>query len=242
MKFKAVIFDFYGTLVEDFGSASVSSLQKEFLKALEVPAEAFMKLWRETTEKRVGGAFQTVEASIEHVCDLLDVKLTPERLTRATEIRLQIVRQTLKPKADAVKTLSTLRQEGYKIGLLSNCSIEIPILWQETEFAPLVDSAIFSSRECLKKPDLHMYRLACERLHVTPGECLYVADGENYELAAAAKVGLRPVLIRNPLSQKRPNLFREATEWQGCAISELSEILSLVDARGPRSRIRLDSR
>ncbi len=228
MKFKAVIFDFYGTLVEDFGSASVDQLQTEFLKALEVPAEPFMKLWRETTEKRVGGAFQTVEASIEHVCDLLAVKLTRERLTRATEIRLQIIRQTLKPKADAVKTLSRLKQEAYKIGLLSNCSIEIAILWQETEFAPLIDSAIFSSRECLKKPDLRMYRLACERLHVTPGECLYVADGENNELAAAAKVGLHPVLIRNPASQKRPDLFREATEWQGRTISELTEVLGIA--------------
>jgi putative hydrolase of the HAD superfamily len=230
MKFKATIFDFYGTVVEDFGSASVDQLQTEFLKALEVPAEPFMKLWRETTEQRVGGAFQTVEASIEHVCDLLAVKLTPERLKRAMEIRLQIIRQTLKPKADAVKTLSRLKQKGYKIGLLSNCSIEIPILWQETEFAPLVDSAVFSSRECLKKPDLRMYRLACERLHVTPCECLYVADGENYELAAAAQAGLHPILIRNPAAQKRPELFKEATEWQGRAVSELSEVLKIVDA------------
>jgi putative hydrolase of the HAD superfamily len=73
-----------------------------------------------------------------------------------------------------------------------------------------------------------MYRLACERLHVTPGECLYVADGENNELAAAAKVGLHSVLIRNPASQKRPDLFREATEWQGHTISELTEVLGIA--------------
>ena len=229
MKFKAVIFDFYGTLVQDFGSASIGELQTEFLKALGVPAEPFLKLWRETTEQRIVGAFQTVEASIEHVCDLLGVKLTSQQMTRAMEIRLKIIRQTFMPRADAVSTLTRLKQESYKIGLLSNCSIEIPILWPETEFAALVDSAIFSSRECLKKPDLRLYRLACERLYVQPGECLYVADGENYELAAATKVGLHPVLIRNPLAQKRPDLFKEAAEWQGCAISELSEVLNLVD-------------
>jgi putative hydrolase of the HAD superfamily len=235
MKFKAIIFDFYGTLVEDFGSASIGELQREFLKALGVPAEPFLKLWRETTEQRIVGAFQTVEASIEHVCDLLGLKLTPQQMTRAMEIRLKIIRQTFKPRADAVSTLTRLKQQGSKTGLLSNCSIEIPILWPETEFAALVDAAIFSSRECLKKPDLRLYRLVCERLHVHPGECLYVADGENYELAAAAQAGLHPVLIRNPLSQKRPDLFREAAEWQGRAVSELSEVLNIVDEQTRRN-------
>jgi ribosomal protein S18 acetylase RimI-like enzyme len=75
-----------------------------------------------------------------------------------------------------------------------------------------------------------MYQLICKRLGVEPRTCLYVADGENYELAAAAQAGLHPVLIRNPTSRKRPNLFREATEWQGCAIAELSEVLGIVDA------------
>lgn len=227
MKINAIIFDFYGTLVDDFASSAVS-MHTEFVRALGVPDEPFKKLWRETTDMRVTGAFQTVEASIEHVGDLLHTQLTAEQLTRAVEIRLQWIRRTLSPRPDALGTLARLRQEGYKIGLLSNCSIEIPILWPETPFAGLFDSTVFSSRERLKKPDPRIYYLACERLGVVPEQCLYVADGENYELTAAAQVGLHAVLIRNSAQDISRELHREAREWRGEAIAGLAETLELV--------------
>ena len=232
MKFKAVIFDFYGTLVDGF-AASVGQRPREFVEALGISSEAFMKLWRETTEMRITGAFQTVEASIEYVCNLLGAQLSAEQLTRAVKIRLELIRQTLTPRPDAVETLARLKNDGYKLGLLSNCSIEIPILWPETAFAGLFDSAIFSSRERLKKPDLQIYKLACDRLGVPPQSGLYVADGENYELTAAGKAGLHPVLLRNPPQDNQSEVLREAREWQGRAIANVTEVLELVEEGTP---------
>ena len=228
MQLEAVIFDFYGTLVDDFAS-SVGPANMEFVKALAVPSEPFMKLWRQTTEMRITGAFQTVEASIEYVCSLLGAPLTAEQLVRAVEVRLKLIRRTLSPKQDALDTLARLKNRGCRIGLLSNCSIEIPILWPETPFAGLFDSAVFSSRERLKKPDPRIYYLACERLGVAPKECLYIADGENYELTAATKLGLHAVLIRNSAQDISRELHREAREWQGEAIAGLAEALDLVN-------------
>lgn len=230
MKFKSVIFDLYGTLVDDFGS-SVGQKHAEFVEALAVPSEPFMKLWRQTTDMRVIGAFQTVEASIEYVCDLLGAALTAEQLTRAVAIRLEFIKRTLTPRADALETLARLKNDGYKIGLLSNCSIEIPILWPETDFAGLTDSAIFSSRERLKKPDSRIYQLACERLGMKSEECLYIADGENHELAAAAKIGIHPLLLRNSSRDNGSELLREAREWQGDVVSNLPEVATLIGAR-----------
>jgi putative hydrolase of the HAD superfamily len=227
MQHTAVIFDFYGTLVDAFAS-SVGQKHAEFVKAIAVPDEPFMNLWRQTTGMRVIGAFQTVEASIEYVCDLLGAVLTAEQLTRAVEIRLQLIKRTLSPRPDALETLARLKNDGYKIGLLSNCSIEIPILWPETPFADLIDSAVFSSRERLKKPDPSIYQLACERLGVAPERCLYIADGENYELTAAGKVGLHPVLIRNSAQDNGTELLREAREWRGDSIGSLTEVLLRV--------------
>jgi putative hydrolase of the HAD superfamily len=151
-------------------------------------------------------------------------------MMQAVQIRLQQIRRALQPRPDAVATLVKLLNKGRKIGLISNCSIEIPILWPETPFADLIDSAIFSSRERLKKPAPRIYRLACDRLGVMPEHCVYVADGENHELTAAASVGLHPVLIRNSTSQNRLELFRESREWQGATIQSLAEILQLTSA------------
>jgi putative hydrolase of the HAD superfamily len=227
MTLRAVIFDLFGTLVDDFVSLT-GQMNAELLTALDVPREPFMQQWRQTSEMRTIGEFQSVEASIEHVCTMMGVQVTAERMTRAVEIRLKYIRRALEPRADALPTLRQLKNEGHKIGLLSNCSIEIPILWPETAFASLIDSAIFSSRERLKKPDPRIYHLACERLGVKPEDCLYIADGENHELAVAANVGLHSVLIQNPSRDDGKEVLREAREWQGDSIDSLTHVLQLV--------------
>ena len=224
MNYRAIIFDLFGTLVGDFMAAGRS--HDELAAILGVPYEPFMKRWREITPRRTLGEFQTVEASIEHVCGALGVAVNAEQIAKAVEFRLEYTRRALVPKPDAVTTLAQLKQTGFKVGLLSNCSIEIPILWPETEFANLFDSTIFSSRERIKKPAREIYHLACERLGVAPEECLYVADGENYELAAAAEVGIQPVLIKT--SESQSDVRREAQQWRGATVSSLHEVLALT--------------
>ena len=227
MKFTAVIFDLFGTLVDDFGS-SAGQMNQELAAALGVPYEPFMQLWSQTLQMRAIGAFQTVEASIEHVCLAMEMQVGAEQIKKAVEIRLQYIRQALKPRPNAEATLAQLKHQGHKLGLLSNCSIEIPILWRETAFANLIDTPIFSSRARLKKPDPRIYHLACERVGTMPDSCLYIADGEDYELAAAAKVGLHPVLIRTPSQKNDGRLRQEAREWQGTMIASLPDVLQLV--------------
>ena len=227
MKFKAIIFDLFGTLVDDFGS-SVGQMHHEMAAALFVPYEQFITLWGQTAKMRIIGAFETVEANIKYVCDTMKVSPTAEQLEKAVEIRMKYIRQALQPRPDAISTVSELRNQGYKIGLLSNCSIEIPIVWQETAFADLFDATIFSSRERLKKPDARIYDLACKSLDAMPASCLYIADGEDHELKSAAGVGLYPVLIRTSSQKNRGELHQEAREWPGPGIDSLKEVLQLV--------------
>jgi putative hydrolase of the HAD superfamily len=227
MNYSTVIFDLFGTLVNDFRSVADYTYD-ELADILGVPPEPFMKMWRGIMGRRTLGEFQTVEASIEYVCGALGVTVNAQQMAKAVEFRLEYTRRALTPKPDAVATLVQLKQTGFKLGLLSNCSIEIPILWPETEFANLIESPIFSSRERLKKPELRIYQLACERLGVAPKDCLYIADGENHELAAAAIVGMHPVLIRNSSRDNRNEVLREAREWQGNIIGTLPEVLALA--------------
>ena len=225
MNYGAIIFDLFGTLVNDFMSVPGQS-HDQLAAILGVPYEPFMKQWREITGRRTLGEFQTVEASIKHVCDALGVPVNAAQMAKAVEFRLEYTRRALAPKPDAVATVVQLKQAGFKIGLLSNCSIEIPIVWPETEFAALFDATVFSSRERIKKPAAQIYHLASRRLSVAPEACLYVADGENYELAGAAEVGMHPVLIKT--SESKREILREAREWQGLTVTTFSAILKLA--------------
>ena len=75
------------------------------------------------------------------------------------------------------------------------------------------------------KPDPGIYELACERLGVQPGNCLYIGDGSSRELTGASTVGMDAVLIRVPNDTE--NGDRE--DWQGTRISSVEEVLNLVD-------------
>jgi hypothetical protein len=58
MSVTGVIFDLFGTLVDDFGSSGGTAHMENMAAALGVPYEQFNFAWRQTTEMRIIGAFE----------------------------------------------------------------------------------------------------------------------------------------------------------------------------------------
>ena len=88
--------------------------------------------------------------------------------------------------------LKTLREQGYKLAILSNCSQEEVTLLQDSALAPLVDHLILSYETGLCKPQPEIYQLAAEKLGVTCEDCVFIGDGGSRELYGAAQVGMQP--------------------------------------------------
>ena len=231
MKYQAVIFDLFGTLVDFYGSSP--AYQQSYLamaEALSLDPGDLARLWGETYNQRNTGQIASMEENLEQICRDIGAPVEPPRIAEATRIRRAFIWQALTPRPDAVETLERLRAAGLKIGLISNCSPEIPVLWPETPFAPLVEAPVFSSTAGLMKPDLRIYRLACDRLGVTPGECLYVADGEGGELAGAVGAGMEAALIRLPHEKEEAGGASrlDPNQWRGPRVAAVAEVLALV--------------
>ena len=73
MMFAAIIFDLFGTLTEDF-TASIGRHTVDFISALDVPREPFMRVWRDSLEERTLGRFQTVEETLAHACEIVGAR------------------------------------------------------------------------------------------------------------------------------------------------------------------------
>ena len=226
MRYEAVFFDLFGTLVKIFSRQEYEQVLAQVAGVLMASGQDFTRLWRETFDDRVRGVFPTTEAGLAHICRLLDIDADDARIAAAAQLRFDYVRRSLAPRGDAVETLSELRTMGHKVGLISDCSPEIPQVWEETELVSLVEAPVFSCVVGLKKPDPHIYHLACERLAVDSRACLYVGDGGSRELTGAAQVGMHPVLIRD---RDERDAFRvDGEDWDGSTISTLREVLRLV--------------
>jgi putative hydrolase of the HAD superfamily len=196
---------------------------------LGAPHEDFTKLWFDTFNLRTTGALISPEGNIDHVCLQLGVSFTDSQLKQASRIRFNFTKDSLKPRPDALKTLGFLKANGYKIGLISDCSTEVPTAWKDTPLAPLIDVPVFSCVAGVKKPDPRIYRMVLERLGVEARDCLYIGDGSSRELSGAQEVGMHPVLIRVPYEMSADAYRIDEEEWQGLAISSLSEVLGLLE-------------
>jgi len=229
MPYEAVIFDLFGTLVPPFTSGPFEQLVAEMSAAMGVDPAAFRRAWvYDTADARMTGAYGTAKAEVEEIARALGVPPTAAQVAAAERARLEFYRRALAPRTDAVATLRALRGLGLRLGLISDCTHEAPLLWPETPFATLIDAPVFSCLEGVRKPEPRLFRLACERLGVEPGACIYVADGFRGELATARSLGMEAVLIEVPGEVTPEFAPDEAATWDGLRIRALAELVELA--------------
>jgi len=103
---------------------------------------------------------------------------------------------------------------------------EVPALWKSTPLAARFDTVAFSCVLGVAKPDPAIYLAACAGLGVQPGDCVYVGDGADDELAAAAALGMSVV---------RTTEFRTADAlWPRDRVASLGEFAAMFAPSGRR--------
>jgi putative hydrolase of the HAD superfamily len=226
VKYQAVIFDLYGTLVANFPESEGNAVLKQVAAVLKVPPENYISHWRAAYNERMTGAHPDFRACIKNICQQLGVQPTDDQIQAAASIRADMTwMEVMSYREGALEVLSYLKDNGYKTGLISNASMETTRVWPNTALAPLIDTSVFSCIEGILKPDPRIFQIAMERLAVSPEKCLYVADGMSRELTTASKLGMHSVLIKAP-HDSAYEFDRE--DWSGPAISSLQEIIDLL--------------
>ena len=215
---RAVIFDLWGTLVPFDDAVWTSLVLPDMARACSAPTTDFADSWRASFDQRVTG---DLELNLRSVCASMGISLGHVAVEKAIAIRVAFHRQSFVPRSDAEAALGQLREAGFRIGLISDCSSEVPDLWQDSSLASLVDEATFSCIVGIKKPDPRIYALTCQQLGVDPRACVYVGDGASNELVGAEAVGMRAIMLHADDRQHRPS-------WSGEVVSTLSDVVPLV--------------
>ena len=241
--YRAVIFDLWGTLVDEVSHPEEKRLiyrQKtcEIADLLGAGRERFAKAWSSGAIARIAGDFSFTEEALLHICKELGVDSGDDRVTAAVGVRYEFIRAALSPRPGTVETLSTLRETGYKVGLVSNCGDEVSRLWDSTPLAQLFDAVVLSFEVRLTKPNVRIYQTAARKLGVSAGQCLYVGYGSDGELSGASKAGMTAVLMRAPYDLAD----RGRKAWDGDRVTAIHDVLNLLqiisdwDCRGCRVR------
>jgi putative hydrolase of the HAD superfamily len=221
---EAVVFDFYGTLTPPTSDGVWERHAAKVAELLGVPLAELGAALNESFGERVSGALGDATQTMRTLAARLGTRPTEDRLNAAVQLRQQLQTTLFTPRPEAIGVISDLRAAGLRIGLLSDCTWELPNAWPQLPLAALIDAPVFSCAEGTRKPDQRLFRTVAARLGVDPAACLYVGDGGGRELTGAASVGMTAVLLAGPDWLPHGAIEREA-DWAGPRIGSLTELV-----------------
>lgn len=241
-RIKAVLFDMDDTLIDWSGvQADVTAVETKHLHnvyahlaRLNHPLPPFpdffeqfrttmFAVWAEAKKEWTGVSFSGVLQALFTDCGLNAGQIDMEAVLRAYDWG---VVPGVVPFDDTLAVLAYLKNEGYKIGLITN-SMQ-PIWMREIELSAFgildyLDARLTSGDVGYMKPHPVIYQRALDLLAVKAEAAVFVGDRPENDIAGANQVGLTSVLI------SPPHLNRDLNGIQpNFTISKLEELLPIL--------------
>ena len=194
--YRAVIFDFFGTLTR---SVTRGPQHADIARDLGCDPDVVRGVLDRTFQSRARGTFGSAEATLRWVSEQAGGRPRTAELLAAVPARVDALkadtrlraRRGERPDGDpAQRPFHGIDQRLYArtAGLPPRAC----------RWRPCSTCSVFSVEVGICKPDPEIYLTACRRLGVEPQECVYVGDGGSRELTGAAAVGMTPVRLDAP--------------------------------------------
>jgi putative hydrolase of the HAD superfamily len=222
--YRAVIFDFFGTLTTAMTRGPAHDLAAV---ALGCEPGAFAAQLDRTYPVRASGQFGDAGTAMWRIARRLGSSPGPAQVTEAVRLKTAAIRAGIRIRPDAVGTLTRLRDAGLRTGLISDCTEELPELMAELPVASLLDAMVFSVEQGVTKPHPRLFLTACRLLGVSPHQCFYVGDGGGRELSGARATGMTAIRLAAPDLAGHLVFDREA-EWTGASVESLTDLLDVA--------------
>jgi putative hydrolase of the HAD superfamily len=223
--FRAVLFDFFGTLT---CSVRRGPQHAAIARRLGCDPESVRTVLDRTFHSRARGAFGSAEATLRWVTEQAGGRPGRSQVRAAAPARVHALWADTRLRADAVTTLTAIKKRGLRTGVISDCTHELPAFLPCLPVAPLLDARVFSVELGVCKPDPAIYLAAADRLGVDPEDCAYVGDGGSRELSGAAAVGMTAVRLDAP-DLADHLVFDKDTAFTGPGVRTLTDVLAFID-------------
>ena len=122
---------------------------------------------------------------------------------------MEIVNSRCRPTFAHEYALSTLKRQGFKLGVASNSVRDsVTAMMQRSQLIGYLDVMLSNEDVAKAKPDPEIYRTAMEKLAVSPAETLIVEDNE-HGIQAARASGAHVMVVRSVHEVNLVNIQRE---------------------------------
>lgn len=239
----AVLFDFDDTLIdwsqrtkswEEISLVNISNIHAHLTQAgHDLPGVTdFHQQYHEVLKK----SWERANSTWESVCFATVLKetfaafdLDPDQIDLDTIMQIYDWQPMpgVAPYQDTIPVLQQLRQNGYKIGLITNAMLPMwmrDIELHRYQLLEYFDVRLTSGDVGYIKPHPAIYLEALKRLDVPPEQAIFVGDRPAYDIAGANNAGMISVWLNPPhLEEKLDGVEPDYT------ITRLVELLPILE-------------
>ncbi len=237
MRFRALTFDFFNTLVRHRDGRGRGGMLMEYLRSagLESGPWEHQVLYDVFATDGDGYAAGLGLAEREEYLERF-----AERLFRRLGVRGGVARAhaaaiwellgptSLVPYPEVGEVLGALRRAGYRLAIVSNWPCGLGAFCRELGFGQLFEHVLASAEVGYAKPDARIFLEACRRLGVGPERVLHVGDTVAEDVEGARAAGVRPLLLARAEAPVQAGI-----EW----VRDLTGVLRHLDVRDDRGNV-----
>lgn len=205
---KAVFFDFYRTLCV-WGLPLEESLKKiadryNFEIDWERYADAIENLYADASgsDPAAHSIFGTMQVIVDSYCNFIRQLGVQHHTEQIAWELLQSYHSLFAANVaslynDTIPTLQQLKEDGYKLAIVSNWDTPLDPLAERLEIDKYFDAITSSHDERVRsaKPDPHIFEYTLNAVGVSSAETIHVGDTYEADIVGAVKIGIRPILI-----------------------------------------------
>jgi len=240
MGIQAIAFDLGNTLVEYYQREVYPSILADSIRNAHAILSSFAAVQLEEaqaialTENREqsDGKVRPLQERFDRVFGLTDQTPADVR-ERACRVFLEPIFQCARKYQDSGPMLRMLRQQGYKLAIVSNTPWGSPSQpWREElkrlDLKDAVDLSIFCVDVGWRKPSPIIFKRLLQALNVKAAECLFIGDEPAWDVEGARASGMPAVLI------DRTNRH---SSYTGPRVQNLEEIVPLIGRACPSGAV-----
>jgi len=213
MRFKVILFDLYGTLVDIDTKEDIEAFNKAALwlslSGIRIEGFEFMERYQRTSRefhKEASAGVLNPEIDVAEVFRaILKDKISQSRLNEMIPqlglVFRAVTTRYIRTYPWVHSVLDRLKKLGYKLGLLSNAQraftqAEIEMLGIQNFF----DIIVFSSDVGAQKPDRFIFEHILKRLSISPEEVVFVGNDLKADISGAKALGMSTVLLKSNIA------------------------------------------
>ena len=189
---KTVVFDLFETLVTEWGKHKYTN--REIASDLGVDEQIFrLESAKLQTSRYLGEISDSIQA-FGIILKNLNIKRDEnllKHISKKREDRKHACFNAIEPQV--IDLLTWLKENGCKLGLISNCSAEEIIGFKNSDLVSYFDAIVLSCDVGLVKPDIKIYEYCANLLNERAKDCIFVGDGGSDELNGAKNAGMTPL-------------------------------------------------